>query len=84
MNDRLVGYVVLFGSLLGIAVYFYLMFLSPWIVLVIQVSAFVAVASVLVIIAWIGYTLIATPPPMPMEDFEEPSIEEEKEEDAKI
>jgi predicted DNA-binding transcriptional regulator len=38
--------------------------------LTIQVSAFVAVGMVLLIIAWIGYTLATTPPPMPLEDFD--------------
>jgi predicted DNA-binding transcriptional regulator len=29
-----------------------------------------AVGGVLLIIAWIGYTLATTPPPMPLEDFD--------------
>ncbi len=77
LDDQSVGYVILFGSLLGIALYFYLTFLSPWILLVIQISAFIAVAAMLAIIAWIGYTLASTPPPMPLEDFDEESSEEE-------
>ncbi len=85
LNDRVSGYLILIGSLLGIAGYFYLVFLSPWIMLVIQVSAFVAVAAVLAIMAWIGYMLATTPPPMPLEDFDEESVkEEEKEENAQI
>ena len=75
---------ILVGSLLGIACYYYLVFLSPWILLAIQVSAFVAVAAILAVIAWIGYTLATTPPPMPLEDFEEPSKEEKVEENAEI
>lgn len=81
LNDRASGYLILVGSLLGILCYFYLIFLSPWILLVIQISAFVALALVLAIIAWIGYTLATTPPPMPLEDIKEFS-EEEKEENA--
>ncbi len=84
MSDRVLGYLILVGSLLGIALYFYLIFLSPWVLLVIQVSAFVAVALVLVIMAWIGYTLASTPPPMPLEDIDEEPSEEEKEENAQI
>ena len=76
MNDKVMGYVIFLGSLLGIACYFYLVFLSPWILLTIQVSAFVAVAAILLIMAWIGYTLATTPPPLPLEDFEE-TLEEE-------
>jgi len=69
MDDRVLGAVILLGSLLGIAIYFWLVFLSAWAVLVIQISAFAAVAAVLVIVAWIGYTLATTPPPEPLEDF---------------
>ena len=61
---------ILLGSILGIAAYFYLTFLSPWIVLTIQISAFIAVAAILLIIAWIGYTLATTPPPTPLEDLD--------------
>ena len=77
MNDKALGYIILIGSLFGIACYFYLVFLSPWALLVVQVSAFLAVAAMLAIMAWIGYTLATTPPPEPLEDFEEePSTKE--------
>ena len=85
LNDRLTGYLILVGSLLGIAGYFYLVFLSPWIMLIIQVSAFAAVTAMLAIVAWMGYMLATTPPPMPLKDFdEESSKDEEKEENAQI
>lgn len=71
MDDRILGAVILLGSLLGVAIYFWLVFLSHWAWLVIQLSAFLAVAAVLVIIAWIGYTLATTPPPEPLEDLME-------------
>jgi len=80
MDDRVLGAAILLGSLLGVACYFWLVFLSPWAWLAIQVSAFFAVAAVLVIVAWIGYTLATTPPPEPLEgfseDFDEGSLEE--------
>lgn len=80
MDDRVWGYIILLGSLFGVACYFYLVFLSPWVMLVIQISAFLAVAAVLAIMAWIGYTLATTPPPEPLEDFAaEPSTEEDLE-----
>ena len=78
MDDKVLGYIIFIGSLVGIGLYFYLVFMSPWVLLVVQVSAFLAVAAILAIIAWIGYTLATTPPPMPLEDFVE-SPEEEKE-----
>ena len=81
MDDRVSGYAMLFGSLLGVACYFYLVFLSPWALLVVQISAFLAVAAVLVVMAWIGYTLATTPSPEPLEDLvAEISTEEKVEE----
>ncbi len=84
MNDKVSGYSIFFGSLLGIACYYYLVFLSPWTLLVVQISAFLAVTAVLMIVAWIGYTLATTPSPMPLEDWAESSTEEEKGESAEI
>jgi len=85
MNDRVLGAGILLVSLLGVACYFWLVFLSPWSQLTIQLSAFLAVAAVLVIVAWIGYTLATTPPPTPIEDLDFAGSElkaEEAEEEA--
>lgn len=70
MDDRVLGAGILVGSIVGIGVYFWLVFLSPWAQLVIQASAFIAVAAILLIMAWIGYTLATTPPPKPIEEIE--------------
>lgn len=78
-SDRTLGGVILVGSIVGIAIYFWLLFMSPWAWLTIQVSAFAAVGMVLLIIAWIGYTLATTPPPMPLEDFDFDADEEKSE-----
>jgi predicted DNA-binding transcriptional regulator len=87
MDDRVVGALILIGSIVGILAYFWLVFLSPWVVLTMQLTAFVAVAAVLVILAWIGYTLATTPPPRPIEEIER-ELEEElieiEEESAEI
>ena len=69
-SDQSLGYVILLGSLAGIVVYLWLLFFTLWSLLVLQVSAMLAVSAVLVIMAWIGYTLITTPPPMPLDDFD--------------
>ena len=69
-NDRALGGLIFLGSLAGIVIYFWLLFMSPWAWLTIQISALLAVGMVLLIMAWIGYTLATTPPPMPLEDFE--------------
>ena len=58
MDDRVLGYAFLLGSLFGVGYYFYLVF--PWAQLVVQVSAFIAVAAILAVMAWIGYTLTIT------------------------
>lgn len=84
MDDRVVGAAVLVGSLVGLVVYFYLLFFSPWAWLVVQLSAFLAVAAVLFIWAWVGYTMATTPPPAPLEDLDfdlKPGIEEGTEEE---
>ncbi len=57
-----------------------MLFISPWGDLTIKVSALLAVGMVLLIIAWIGYTLATTPPPMPLENFDVDT--ETKEEEA--
>jgi predicted DNA-binding transcriptional regulator len=79
-NDRALGSIIFLGSLAGIVIYFWLLFMSPWGWLTVQVSALLAVGMVLLIMAWIGYTLATTPPPMPLEDFDfETKSEEEVE-----
>jgi predicted DNA-binding transcriptional regulator len=78
MDDRVVGALILIGSIVGILAYFWLVFLSPWVVLTMQLTAFVAIAAVLAILAWIGYTMATTPPPMPIEEFTEDLEEEVK------
>ena len=80
-NDRTLGGAILVGSIAGIAIYFWLLFMSPWAYLTIQISAFAAVGMVLLIIAWIGYTLATTPPPMPLEDFDFDTDDDSEKED---
>ena len=93
-RDQVVGALILFGSVGGILLYFYLVFFSAWILLVMQLTAFIAVAGVLAILAWIGYTLATTPPPKPIEEIEkeletelkkieEETKQEEKKEESK-
>lgn len=69
MDDKTMGWIISIAGILGIIVYYYLIFVSPWASLTIEISAFLAVGAVLLIIAWIGYTLATTPPPMPLEDL---------------
>jgi predicted DNA-binding transcriptional regulator len=82
-DDKTIGGIILIGSLAGLVIYFWLLFMSPYSWFVIQLSAFLVVAMVLLLIAWIGYTLAITPPPMPLEDFDfESKVGEETEEET--
>ncbi len=64
-KDQWYGLLILVASVAGILVYAWLLYGFPLIVL--QLTAFVAVGGVLVIAAWIGYTMMTTPPPAPLE-----------------
>jgi len=65
----MLGGLILLGSIVSVVVYFWLIFMSQWIILTIQASLFLAVGTVLLIFAWIGYTLVTTPPPVPLGDL---------------
>jgi len=54
--------------LYGVLVYY-------WPLLLLQITAFVAVAAILAILGWIGYTMATTPPPEPITDVPETSGE---------
>lgn len=64
------------GSIAGILIYAYLLIIPEYTILVLQITAFIAIAGVLGILAWIGYTLATTPPPKPIEEIEK-ELEEE-------
>jgi predicted DNA-binding transcriptional regulator len=64
-KDQGIGAVLLAGSIVGIALYAWLVY--SYAVLVLQITAFIAVAAILVILAWIGWTMATTPSPAPLE-----------------
>jgi predicted DNA-binding transcriptional regulator len=64
-KDQGIGAVILVASIAGIIVYAWLLF--TYAIVILQITAFVAVAAVLVIAAWIGWTMATTPPPAPLE-----------------
>ena len=68
-NDRTIGGVLLGGSVLGIVVYGLLLWYWPLEIL--EITAFIGVALLLGILAWIGYTMWSTPPPEPIPDMPE-------------
>lgn len=79
-RDRVIGAALVAGAVVGVIVYFLLVFADFWYdttgrpgggtgvsLLVLQISAFVAVLAVLAILGWIGYVMATTPPPVPLE-----------------
>lgn len=72
-NDRAIGGGILGGSIIGIIIYGLLIYYWPLIVL--EITAFVAVLVLLAILAWIGYTMATTPPPEPITNIPEMSPE---------
>jgi predicted DNA-binding transcriptional regulator len=64
-KDQGIGAVLLVSSIAGIVVYAWLLF--AYAIVVLQITAFIAVAAILVIAAWIGWTMATTPPPAPLE-----------------
>lgn len=82
-KDQVIGAVLLVGGVLGIIAYGYLVFLTEWALAVLKLTGFVAVAGVLGILAWIGYTLATTPPPKPIEEIEKEIEQEVKEPEKK-
>jgi len=75
-RDRVVGVIILVMSVLILLVYSWFLIVSPMIVL--QITAFVAVGAVLVVAAWIGWTMATTPPPAPLEPEPTTSFPQEK------
>lgn len=69
-KDQVLGVLLLVGGVIGILLYWWLIFFSEWAFLTLKLTGFIAVAGVLGIIAWIGYTLASTPPPKPIEELE--------------
>jgi len=54
--------------------------ISPHPYFAIAIPMYLAILLILFIVAWIGYTMLTTPPPIPLEEIEE---EEESEEESK-
>ena len=64
-KDQGIGAFILVASIIGVIVYAWLIY--AFTILVLQITAFVAVAGMLGIAAWIGWTMATTPPPAPFE-----------------
>jgi len=69
-KDQAAGVAILVGSVAGIIVYAWLLY--TYAIVTLQVTAFLAVAAVMTILAWIGWTMATTPPLEPI-DYEPPA-----------
>lgn len=75
VKEKIIGSLICIGSLFAIVFYGWLLFASDFSLLVLQITAFVAVALILGILAFIGYTLATTPsfkPEVEREEKEKP------------
>jgi len=79
-KDQGIGAAILVGCLLGIVIYFWLVFFSEWSLFILELTGFIAVGGILGIGAWIGWTMATTPPPKPIEDIEKELEAESSEE----
>ena len=64
-KDQMMGAGILVVSLAVLVIYTWLLY--DYALIVLQITAFIAVAGVLLIMAWIGWTMATTPPPTPIE-----------------
>lgn len=73
-SDKATGGILLLIGVVGIILYGWLLFFynADMTTLVLQLTAFLGVAMILAIIAWIGYTMATTPPPEPLDVGEVP------------
>lgn len=77
-RDRVIGAGLVIGAIIGVIIYGILVFAQYTLhnrdisLLVLEISAFVAVLAVLAILGWIGYVMATTPPPVPLEP--EPTV----------
>ncbi len=59
-KDKAVGFSMMAGSAVGILVFGWLIFFAEWRIFVLESIVFFAVAALLAIAGWIGYTLASS------------------------
>jgi len=69
-RDQTIGILLMLVAIVVIIAYAWILFFTEWTLLLIQITLMIAVAALLGVIAWIGYTLATTPPPKPIEEIE--------------
>jgi len=69
-TGRSVGIAIFIACIVGFIIYAWLLLVSEWSAIVVQLTVLAAVAGLLGVLAWIGLTMAITPPP--------PSAEQEQ------
>jgi predicted DNA-binding transcriptional regulator len=70
-KDQGIGLGILIVCLAVIILYAWGVFFSSYSMFILQLTGFIAVAGILGIGSWIGWTMATTPPPKPLEEVEE-------------
>ncbi|AFH42530.1 transcriptional regulator [Fervidicoccus fontis] len=77
-KDKYIGILLISVSAIVIVLYGYILFLTSYSGILIELTAFIAILGIFGIVGWIGYTLATTPPPKPIEEIEKEIDEELK------
>ncbi|MGC8556763.1 MAG: transcriptional regulator [Fervidicoccus fontis] len=77
-KDKYIGILLIAVSAIVIVLYGYILFLTSYSGILIELTAFIAILGIFGIVGWIGYTLATTPPPKPIEEIEKEIDEELK------
>jgi predicted DNA-binding transcriptional regulator len=70
-RDTIIGVCMIVLSISIIITYGWIVFFTEWSTFLLQLTGFIAVAGVFGVLAFIGYVLVRTPPPKPIEEMEE-------------
>ena len=60
-GSRIAGYTLLVASILAFIIYAYLLLGTDLGILILQVTVLAAIAALLAVLAWIGYTMATAP-----------------------
>ena len=60
-GSRITGYILLVASILAFIIYAYLLLNTDLGILILQLTVLAAIAALLAVLAWIGYTMATAP-----------------------
>jgi len=86
-KSRAVGFVFVFLSIIVAISYIWILFFPPYVgldILLLKLTAVIAVVGLFAILALVGYSIATTPPPSSMNEIEKEIEEELKELEKKV